>query len=93
MQISLQSYCTLKYHGVELFISETEEEPTKKPSQNQQKSSKKKDLQKGVKGKKEVKVTFTHPWLTCSLKSHSQPILDMDFSANGKFLASCAEGK
>lgn len=35
---------------------------------------------------------FTHPWLLTSLKGHTGQVLDMDFSANGKYLASCAEG-
>lgn len=77
-----------------IHSSETKEQQPKKTNSNQQtaKSSKKKDLTKGSK-KKDGKATFSHPWLTCSLKSHSQPILDMDFSANGKFLASCSEGE
>lgn len=42
--------------------------------------------------KKEVKDTYSHPWLLASLKGHSGEILDLDFSSNGKLLASCAEG-
>ncbi len=42
--------------------------------------------------RKDTKHTFNHPWLASSLKSHSSPILGMDFSPNGKYLASCAEG-
>ena len=42
--------------------------------------------------KKDNRANFTHPWLTCCLKSHSSDVLDLDFSSNGKYLASCSEG-
>lgn len=42
--------------------------------------------------RKEVKDTYSHPWLIASLKGHSGEISDLDFSSNGKQLASCAEG-
>lgn len=41
---------------------------------------------------KDSKSTFTHSWLLTSLKGHTGAITDMDFSANGKHLATCAEG-
>jgi len=40
---------------------------------------------------KDAKSTFTHKWLMTSLKGHTKRILDMDFSPNGKFLATTAE--
>ncbi|CAL1268086.1 unnamed protein product [Larinioides sclopetarius] len=40
--------------------------------------------------KKEVKDTYSHPWLLTNLKGHSGEILDVDFSANGKQLGTCA---
>lgn len=43
--------------------------------------------------RKEVKDTYTHPWLLASLKGHSGEISDLDFSSNGKQLASCAEDR
>ncbi|KAG8175631.1 hypothetical protein JTE90_004509 [Oedothorax gibbosus] len=43
--------------------------------------------------KKEVKDTYTHPWLLSSLKGHSGEIQDMDFSSNGKQLGSCASDR
>ncbi|KFM56868.1 Transducin beta-like protein 2, partial [Stegodyphus mimosarum] len=43
--------------------------------------------------RKEVKDTYSHPWLLCSLKGHSGQILDLDFSSNGKQLGSCADDR
>ena len=42
--------------------------------------------------KKESKTSFVHPWLACNLKGHSGSVLGLDFSSNGKYLASCSEG-
>nr|CAD7416397.1 unnamed protein product [Timema poppensis] len=41
---------------------------------------------------RDSKQRFAHPWLLTSLKGHTGKVLDMDFSSNGKFLATCAEG-
>ncbi|XP_013777302.1 transducin beta-like protein 2 [Limulus polyphemus] len=43
--------------------------------------------------RRDAKTHYTHPWLVCTLKGHSGNILDMDFSSNGKYLASCAEDR
>lgn len=53
------------------------------------KFSKKKHSEKWVRDSKQ---SFSHAWLLTSLKGHSGEVLDMDFSSNGKFLATCAEG-
>ncbi|XP_033627085.1 transducin beta-like protein 2 [Asterias rubens] len=37
--------------------------------------------------------TFSHPLLASTLKEHSSNVLDLDFSMNGKYLASCAEDR
>ncbi|XP_060521662.1 transducin beta-like protein 2 isoform X2 [Cylas formicarius] len=37
--------------------------------------------------------TFGHPWLLASLKGHGGRVLDMDFAANGKYLASCGDDR
>ena len=39
------------------------------------------------------KSRFSHPWLSSSLKGHNENVLDMSFSPNGKYLASCSSGK
>ncbi|XP_066585274.1 uncharacterized protein [Prorops nasuta] len=42
--------------------------------------------------RREVQQEFTHPWMAGrDLKGHTAPVLDMDFSCNGKFLATCAQ--
>jgi len=43
--------------------------------------------------KKESKTNFVHSWLAGNLKGHSGPVLGLDFSPNGKYLASCSEGR
>lgn len=51
-----------------------------------------KKKQSTEKWNREGKQNFSHEWLLTSLKGHSGAIMDMDFSANGKFLATCADG-
>lgn len=65
-------------------------EKQKDISSSSLKPSKKKHSEKWV---RDSKHSFSHPWLVTSLKGHSGEVLDMDFSSNGKFLATCAEGK
>lgn len=45
------------------------------------------------KKRREAQQEFTHSWVVGSLKGHTAPVLDMSFSSNGKFLASCAEDR
>ena len=42
--------------------------------------------------KKDTKHTFSHPWLVSTLRGHSGLITGLDFSPNGKYVATCAEG-
>ncbi|XP_044730908.1 transducin beta-like protein 2 isoform X2 [Chrysoperla carnea] len=39
------------------------------------------------------KQAFSHSWLLTSFKGHTGEILDIDFSSNGKYLASCSEDR
>ncbi|XP_033302823.1 uncharacterized protein LOC117207080 [Bombus bifarius] len=43
------------------------------------------------KKRREMQQEFTHSWMVGVLKGHTGPVLDMNFSSNGRFLASCAE--
>jgi len=73
---------------------DTEEEESPQENHKEEKNSTQKTKKKGADKKvKEVKTTFTHKWLLTSLKGHSGRVLDLDFSANGKFLASCGEDR
>ncbi|XP_076169401.1 transducin beta-like protein 2 isoform X3 [Ptiloglossa arizonensis] len=45
------------------------------------------------KKRREAQQEFTHPWMVGTLKGHTAPVLDMNFSSNDKFLASCAEDR
>ncbi|XP_012258318.2 uncharacterized protein LOC105687332 isoform X2 [Athalia rosae] len=62
-----------------------------KPASNETSTSS--STAKRVKNKKrrEAQQEFTHSWMVGALKGHAAPVLDMDYSSNGKFLASCAE--
>lgn len=53
---------------------------------------------KQTKKKQQEKTTtktpkFSHAWLAVSLKSHTGIILDISFSANGKYLATCGDDR
>ena len=43
------------------------------------------------KEKHQTNQNYSHPWLVANLKGHSGRVLDIDFSANGKYLATCSE--
>lgn len=52
------------------------------------KSSKRTNLKKRT-----DKANYSHNWLLTTLKGHTGSVLDMSFSSNGKYLATCADGK
>ena len=61
------------------------------PVGDESKASGKQKFQGKKKAESKASV-FTHEWLAGSLKGHGDGVLDMDFSSNGKYLISCAEG-
>lgn len=44
-------------------------------------------------GQNKAKDTYAHPLLVTSLKGHTGEVFDGDFSQNGKYFATCSEGK
>lgn len=53
----------------------------------------KKKKEKPVVKKRDSRAAFSHQWLACTLRSHSGSVLGIDFSPNGKYLASCSEDR
>ncbi|XP_051155459.1 transducin beta-like protein 2 isoform X3 [Leptopilina boulardi] len=45
------------------------------------------------KKRREAQQEFNHSWMVGALKGHTAPVRDINFSSNGKFLASCAEDR
>lgn len=74
-----------------LITDEKAVEQSDKRKESSQKTKKKASDSKWT-GRSD-KQGFSHPWLLTSLKGHKGQVLHMDFSANGKYLASCAEGE
>ncbi|XP_063058523.1 transducin beta-like protein 2 [Engraulis encrasicolus] len=55
--------------------------------------AKKQKAQQRPRKEKVQQHTFTHPLLASSLKGHSSSVTCIDFSSNGKYLASCADDR
>jgi WD40 repeat protein len=70
-------------------------EKSKSHSNNPSKSSPTsgKSNKRGNLKKRTDKSNYSHNWLLTTLKGHTGAVLDMDFSANGKYLATCADGE
>uniref|UniRef100_A0A0A9Y2A4 Transducin beta-like protein 2 n=1 Tax=Lygus hesperus TaxID=30085 RepID=A0A0A9Y2A4_LYGHE len=73
--------------------SSVEPKPDKSKSQHSPVPAKSKKKQAEKWTGRDAKQNFAHEWLLTNLKGHTGAILDMDFSANGKFLATCADDR
>lgn len=75
----------------------TEEKPSQPVCQKEKESkksgSKKQKQNQRLRKEKPQQHSFTHPLLAAALKSHSGNISCMDFSSNGKYLATCADDR
>ncbi|XP_049985233.1 transducin beta-like protein 2 isoform X2 [Alexandromys fortis] len=64
-----------------------------KANESKKSGSKKQKQNQRVRKEKPQQHTFTHRLLAAALKSHSGNISCMDFSSNGKYLATCADDR
>ncbi|XP_017344315.1 transducin beta-like protein 2 isoform X2 [Ictalurus punctatus] len=72
-----------------------QEEQNNKAAESSVKASaaKKQKAQQRPRKEKPQQHTFSHPLLASSLKSHNAAVTCLDFSSNGKYLASCADDR
>lgn len=66
---------------------------TTSSSGNQTKSNVGKNSKRANVKKRSDKTNYSHNWLLTTLKGHTGSVMDMSFSANGKYLATCADGE
>ena len=73
------------------FLENDKKADLKKDHPTQEAAVKKKE--RAPTKRRDQKPAFQHKWLASSLKNHSSPVLGIDFSPNGKYIASWSEGK
>lgn len=70
-----------------------EENEEKNKSEIKTDAGKQSKKPKQIQRTKKSQVNFSHTWLASTLKGNSSSVLGLDFSPNGKYLITCAEGK
>lgn len=60
---------------------------------NHNKGSVNKNSKRSNLKKRSDKANYSHNWLLTTLKGHSGSVMDMSFSSNGKYLATCGDGE
>lgn len=60
---------------------------------NQHKTNVGKNSKRSNVKKRSDKTNYSHNWLLTTLKGHTGSVMDMSFSSNGKYLATCADGE
>ena len=88
----MQYICTYMLRLYVCIFLETEEKVEPKEATKEKNIQPKKKERVPAKRKDPKQPIFSHPWLASTLKNHSNPVLGLDFSPNGKYLASWAEG-
>lgn len=66
---------------------------SKEANGNQNKTNVGKNSKRSNLKKRSDKANYSHDWLMTTLKGHTGSVMDMSFSANGKYLATCADGE
>lgn len=93
IHLSLPCTASIKWN-IFSFVDETvSQRPEKKKEASNTGKAKPKKAPENKWIPKNDKQAYSHPWLLTSIKGHTGPILDIDFSSNGKYLASCADGE
>jgi WD40 repeat protein len=88
-QKKLEEYATKDSKSSNSNTKKTSTETSNSHSKsNVGKSSKRSNLKKRT-----DKTNYSHNWLLTTLKGHTGSVMDMSFSANGKYLATCADGE
>jgi len=79
---------TKKTSNNDTTTTESEEQLSAKERKNS-----KKKASSDNRSQQRTKAAYSHPWLLTSLKAHCSSVLDLDFSSNKKYLATCAEDR